>query len=328
MQRKEPAIILVRLGDQLRPLPSRELSAKSIDSAPPTSVGSRPTRQRRYATRAVVVDLPCVPATAMPNRAAISSPSVGMGDHPQAAPPRLDQLGVVGWDRGRSDDQVGAVEVLDGVAAVHSNSPPTETIERGAAGVRSADRLAHPEEQGGEAAHAGARDAHQVWSPAVRHGLHARGPPDRHPRSVRHAPRASGPPECAARACCCRARTMMSGGRPGPGSSIRSARANLDTLSSTPTDPRVISSEDPPKLMNGSVTPYGSEFVTAPRSRSPARGSCQEPRAGPNASGRRAAIRIPRQPMTVNSRMIAIVPTSPSSSPMIARIESVCAFGR
>ena len=91
-------------------------------------------------------------------------------------------------------------------------------------------------------------------------------------------------------------------------------------------------SDDPPYEMNGRVIPvigmrlattamftqaWNTSHVVTPVARS-----------APIASGARSAIRTPRYAKARNSMITASVPMSPSSSPRIAKIESVYGNGR
>ncbi len=50
--------------------------------------------------------------------------------------------------------------------------------------------------------------------------------------------------------------------------------------------------------------------------------------SAPNRSGARSAARVPSTPKATNSPITRKQPISPSSSPMMAKMKSVCALGR
>ncbi len=99
-----------------------------------------------------------------------------------------------------------------------------------------------------------------------------------------------------------------------------------------PTHPSVNKADDPPELTNGSGIPVtgmspvtAAMFITAWTPimivRPPATSLA-------NRSEADNAILIPAHTSTPNAAMTEMVPSSPSSSPMIAKMKSVCAAGR
>ena len=93
-------------------MPSRALAPAESRRPPITKVGSRPPSASTEAIRLVVVVLPWVPAIAMPCFRRISSASISArGTTGTPRRPRRDDLGIVGGDRGRDDDGVGAGDV-------------------------------------------------------------------------------------------------------------------------------------------------------------------------------------------------------------------------
>jgi len=92
-----------------------------------------------------------------------------------------------------------------------------------------------------------------------------------------------------------------------------------------------ITVDEPPNETSGNVTPvYGSEFVTTATLTSVWTVNMQvRPVASSreNASGARQAIMNPRQDSTPNRARTPKHPRKPSSSPMMAKMASVCAFG-
>ena len=103
-------------------------------------------------------------------------------------------------------------------------------------------------------------------------------------------------------------------------------------LTRIPAASRVITSEDPPKEMNGSGIPVtGSTPITAPTLMivsdviQATMASASRP---PNRSGARVAARSPNQASAPSRASTATAPTSPSSSPMTEKMKSVWALGR
>ena len=94
----------------------------------------------------------------------------------------------------------------------------------------------------------------------------------------------------------------------------------------------VNTSADPPNDTNGSGTPDTGSSPTTPPMLTAAWATTQTvipaARSVPNRSGARSAARIPRTANAANSPRTASVPMRPSSSPMTAKMKSVCAFGR
>ena len=103
-------------------------------------------------------------------------------------------------------------------------------------------------------------------------------------------------------------------------------------MSRIPIPAKLISSDDPPALTNGSGSPFvgirpsttlmftsacTATIVVSPSARS-----------APNASGARSAMRIPRHATTEKQTTTAVAPTSPSSSEMTEKMKSVCGSGR
>ena len=97
-----------------------------------------------------------------------------------------------------------------------------------------------------------------------------------------------------------------------------------------PTAARLIVSDEPPALMNGRVIPViGTSATTTPMLMNAWRHSqavIPAASSAPNVSGAPSAIRIPVR-QTTNSPTTMAAPTSPSSSPMIAKMKSLLAFG-
>ena len=90
---------------------------------------------------------------------------------------------------------------------------------------------------------------------------------------------------------------------------------------------RVIASDDPPALTNGSVMPVtGTSATTTPMLMNAwmhtqaARPAASRP---PNVSGAARAIRMPWYAMTTKSVMTITAPMSPNSSPMMAKMKSL-----
>jgi hypothetical protein len=103
-------------------------------------------------------------------------------------------------------------------------------------------------------------------------------------------------------------------------------------LRSTPTDASSTTRLEPPYETKGSGMPVsGATPITAARLISAwPHTRVVSPAASrlPNGSLQRSAIRIPVYAKTANAPMTTVVPSSPSSSPTIAKIMSVCASGR
>lgn len=103
-------------------------------------------------------------------------------------------------------------------------------------------------------------------------------------------------------------------------------------LRMTPTAVSVDNRFEPPNEMNGNGTPVsGARPNTAERLRvAVVITSVVKPTATrfPKGSVQRRAIVYPAQPKTAYSEMVAMLPTSPSSSAMTAKIMSVVASGR
>src|SRR5947209_9066974 len=115
------------------------------------------------------------------------------------------------------------------------------------------------------------------------------------------------------------------------GSTSTAAAGRREMLSNKPMATSEMTVDEPPNDTSGSVTPvYGSELVTTATLTSVCTASMHvSPVANSraNASGVRQAIRNPRQNRMPNSTSTPTHPTNPSSSPMIAKIASVCALG-
>src|SRR5579864_9560298 len=111
-----------------------------------------------------------------------------------------------------------------------------------------------------------------------------------------------------------------------------SGRAYWETFRRMPTAMSFSTSDDPPKLMNGSGTPViGSDPETTPMLRTAWPTSIvvsPETRSAPYRSGQRAAIRYPQTASAANSRITTMLPMRPSSSPMMAKMKSVWRSGR
>ena len=161
-------------------MPSFALLPALFSRPPITKVGSSPPSARTEATRLVVVVLPCVPATAMPWRKRMSSPSIsarrttGMRD---VHAPRASS-GFAGGDGRGHDDDARARDlprrVADEDAHAHLREPRGHRVR---AQVRALHRVAEVDEHLGDAAHAGAADADQVNEADAPHAVaHARPP--------------------------------------------------------------------------------------------------------------------------------------------------------
>jgi hypothetical protein len=102
-------------------------------------------------------------------------------------------------------------------------------------------------------------------------------------------------------------------------------------LTSTPTAASETTSEDPPYERKGSGTPVtGSRPVTAPRFTSvcrPNQATIPDASRRPKTSVVRVAITIPAYRSVANASSTTISPISPSSSPRIEKMKSVCALG-
>src|SRR5438067_13538857 len=102
-------------------------------------------------------------------------------------------------------------------------------------------------------------------------------------------------------------------------------------LSNSPMAISEMTVEDPPKDTSGRVTPvYGSELVITATLTNACNVSMHvSPVANnlANGSGACQAMRKPRQDKMPKSSSTPMQPTKPSSSPMIAKIASVCALG-
>ena len=173
----------------------RSLSSASATNQGPVAPHARPCRAppamvaptqaeaspRAACSIALVVDLPWAPATARPRRPAISSASSSercSTGRPAAA--RLDQLGVVGGDRGRDDEGRGV-----GRAGRRRRVPGARVDARRPAGRRASatssrsvprHAVAGRPGQQGEPAHARAADPHHVDGPGpgLRRAAHPR----------------------------------------------------------------------------------------------------------------------------------------------------------
>ena len=99
-----------------------------------------------------------------------------------------------------------------------------------------------------------------------------------------------------------------------------------------PTAIRPTQSDDPPYEMNGSVIPVMGTRLATTAMFSQAWKASQAvmpvARSAPSVSGARSARRVPRRARTRNRTTTPSVPTSPSSFPSTAKIESVYAAGR
>ena len=103
-------------------------------------------------------------------------------------------------------------------------------------------------------------------------------------------------------------------------------------LRRTPAEASETTRLEPPYETNGSVIPVnGARPSTAARLMS----ACPQTsavmpaaRSFPNGSLQRIAIRNPASARTANAQITSVTPMRPSSSPMTAKIMSVCASGR
>ena len=101
---------------------------------------------------------------------------------------------------------------------------------------------------------------------------------------------------------------------------------------STPTAAKLMTSDEPPALMNGRVMPVTGRSATTTAMLMNAWRQSQAvipaARRAPKVSGARSAVRIPAPARTRKRSTTAAVPMSPNSSPMIAKMKSFQAFGR
>src|SRR3954470_6648338 len=153
---------------------------------PLITVGSRPPASRSVATREVVVVLPWVPATATQDLKRISSASIsarrttGRRRSRAVAGPGVagrlagdGELGVVAADRGRDDDDLGAVDVLGLVADEGLDAFLSQALDVVVVGcVRALDRIAEVRHHLGDARHADAADADEVDGAELGRQLH------------------------------------------------------------------------------------------------------------------------------------------------------------
>ena len=122
--------------------------------------------------------------------------------------------------------------------------------------------------------------------------------------------------------------------RPDPGDRAAAAPASpcRATLIRMPAAAMVMTSDEPPKEMNGSGIPVtGSTPTTAPTlMRVSAATHATSPRASsaPKRSGDCTAARMPSQMKPTRRPSTKTAPTMPSSSPMTEKMKSVCALGR
>jgi hypothetical protein len=91
-----------------------------------------------------------------------------------------------------------------------------------------------------------------------------------------------------------------------------------------PTAARLMVSDDPPALMNGSVMPVtGMSATTTPMLMNAwmqSQAVIPAASSAPNVSGAARATRIPEYASTTNRQMTTDAPISPNSSPMIAKM--------
>ena len=131
---------------------------------PLITVGSSPAVSSRAPIIEVVVVLPCVPAIAIDHLSRISSAEhLGAAHDRQAARPGGDDLGIVGLDRRRDDDDLGGAEIFGVVADRDRDAEPGEPAGIGAVGEIAALHLvAEIVQHLGDAAHADAADPDEM----------------------------------------------------------------------------------------------------------------------------------------------------------------------
>src|SRR5581483_9260620 len=112
----------------------------------------------------------------------------------------------------------------------------------------------------------------------------------------------------------------------------RSGRDCLAMLARMPAPTIVNTSDDPPNDTNGSGIPETGSRPTTPPMLMAAWAVTHTvmpaARSMPKRSGARAATRTPRTANATNSERTSSEPIRPSSSPLTAKMKSVCAFGR
>ena len=105
-----------------------------------------------------------------------------------------------------------------------------------------------------------------------------------------------------------------------------------EMLNNNPAPAMTTTSEEPPNEMKGSATPVGgtSESMTAIFNRALVMIHKVMPEASkaPNGSRARRATPNPRMTSRIYRQTTKIAPTAPNSSPMTAKILSVCGAGR
>ena len=122
-------------------MPSLALLSALFSSPPITKVGSSPPSASTAATRLVVVVLPCVPATAMPCRKRISSPSISARRTTgMRARDRRCELGVL-RRHGRRDHHHARARDLSRLVA--DEDPRTQLREARGHSVRAQVRALH-----------------------------------------------------------------------------------------------------------------------------------------------------------------------------------------
>ncbi len=147
------------------PWPSRALVPSARSLPPITTVGSRPARASTSAMKDVVVVLPCVPATAMPNFMRISSASISARGITGMRSSRARTTSGFDMPHRRGDHHHVDV-LLDVVGSMADSDDRTETLEAlrrlGFGEIRAADDVSHVEQHLGDAAHADAADADEM----------------------------------------------------------------------------------------------------------------------------------------------------------------------
>ena len=88
---------------------------------------------------------------------------LGAGDDGRFASAGFEDLGVVGGDGGAGDDDVTSRGVGGGMAEIHGSAQVLEALsDGGGAEVGAGDRVAHGEQDFGDAAHTDAADTDKV----------------------------------------------------------------------------------------------------------------------------------------------------------------------
>jgi hypothetical protein len=192
--RNEPSLSSAS-ATNIAPSPSSAPSPVSARIAPITYPGPKPACRKIVVTMPVVVDLPCVPATAIPRRSSIRLARAAARCSTRRPRRRASASSGLSSRIAVDHQRVGAVDVGCRVADVHVGTLAGKRGEQ-VTGRGIAARHLHPagDHDPGDSGHARAADAGEVHPAQFgqRHRVH-RFDQAAHPQLTARAPRGCGP---------------------------------------------------------------------------------------------------------------------------------------